>query len=122
MNVLSAALPAPGAMFSAPAAEARFCGQLLDSLAATAGGLSAALIDSLPLDGGGSHQPIAVEGQPIVPMADQPEIDVRVISPGYFSTIRIPLLRGRDLNDADSVCPPPLPLTRHPLPSRFSPN
>src|SRR5437867_10111504 len=44
---------------------------------------------------------IAVEGQPIVPMADQPEIDVRVISPGYLSTMRIPLLRGRDLNRSE---------------------
>jgi len=121
-NVLTAALPVPGTMFSTPAAEARFCGQLLEQLRATPGVLSAALIDSLPLDGGGSHQPIAVEGQPIVPMADQPEIDVRVISPGYLNTMRIPLLRGRDLNDADIVGRPPVVLISESVARRFWPN
>ena len=120
-NVLTAALPVPGTRFSTPAAEARFCGQLLEQLRATPGVLSAALIDSLPLDGGGSHQPIGVEGQPIVPMADQPEIDVRVISPGYLSTMRIPLLRGRDLNDADVVGRPPVVLISESVAKRFWP-
>ena len=121
-NVLTAALPVPGTKFSTPAAESRFCVQLLEQLRATPGVLSAALIDSLPLDGGGSHQPIAVEGQPIVPMADQPEIDVRVISPGYLSTMRIPLLRGRDLNDADIVGRPPVVLISESVAKRFWPN
>ncbi len=121
-NVLTAALPVPGTRFSTPAAEARFCDQLLEQLRATPGVLSAALIDSLPLDGGGSHQPIAVEGQPIVPMADQPEIDVRVISPGYLNTMRIPLLRGRDLNDADVVDRPPVVLVSESVAKRFWPN
>ena len=121
-NVLTAALPVPGTRFSTPAAEARFCAQLLEQLRATPGVLSAALIDSLPLDGGGSHQPIAVEGQPIVPMADQPEIDVRVISPGYLNTMRIPLLRGRDLNDADVVGRPPVVLVSESVARRFWPN
>src|SRR2546430_769144 len=121
-NVLTAALPVPGTKFSTPAAESRFCVQLLEQLRATPGVLSAALIDSLPLDGGGSHQPIAVEGQPIVPIADQPEIDVRVISPGYLSTIGIPLLRGRDLNDADIVGRPPVVLISESVAKRFWPN
>jgi predicted permease len=121
-NVLTAALPVPGTRFSTPAAESRFCDQLLEQLRATPGVLSAALIDSLPLDGGGSHQPIAVEGQPIVPMADQPEIDVRVISPGYLNTMRIPLLRGRDLNDADVVDRPPVVLVSESVAKRFWPN
>jgi predicted permease len=121
-NVLTAALPVPGTRFSTPAAESRFCDQLLEQLRATPGVLSAALIDSLPLDGGGSHQPITVEGQPIVPMADQPEIDVRVISPGYLNTMRIPLLRGRDLNDADVVDRPPVVLVSESVAKRFWPN
>src|SRR5260370_42390987 len=55
-------------------------------------------------------------------MADQPEIDVRVISPGYLSTMRIPLLRGRDLNDADAVDRPPVVLVSESVAKRFWPN
>ncbi len=59
------------------------------------------VVDDLPLDGGGSHQPVAIEGRPVVPMAEQPEVDVRLISPGYLSAMRIPVVRGRDFNDGD---------------------
>jgi putative ABC transport system permease protein len=121
-NVLTAALPVPGTKFSTPAAQISFCDRLLQQVRATPGVLSAGLIDSLPLDGGGSHQPIAVEGQPVVPMADQPEIDVRVISPGYLQTMRIPLLRGRDLNGADVAGRPPVVLVSESMAKRFWPN
>jgi len=121
-NVLTAALPVPQARFSTPAAQIRFCDQILQQLRATPGVLSAGLIDSLPLDGGGSHQPVAMEGQPVVPMADQPEIDVRVISPGYLQSMRIPLLRGRNLNDADVAGRPAVVLVSESVAKRFWPN
>src|SRR5439155_589193 len=47
---------------------------------------------------------------------------VRVISPGYLSTMRIPLLRGRDLNDADIVGRPPVVLISESVAKRFWPN
>lgn len=36
-------------------------------------------------------------------MAEQPEVDVRVISTGYLRTMHIPVLRGRDFNDSDAA-------------------
>jgi predicted permease len=51
---------------------------------------------------GGSTQPIAIEGRPVVPMSEQPEVEVRVVSADYMRTMRIPLVSGRDL-DADDV-------------------
>jgi predicted permease len=121
-NVLTAALPVPNTKFPSPAAQISFCDQVLRELRAMPGVESAGLIDSLPLDGGGSHQPVAVEGQPVVPMADQPEVDVRVISPGYLHAMRIPLVRGRDLNDADVAGRPPVVLISESLAKRFWPS
>ena len=34
-------------------------------------------------------------------MADQPEVDVRLISPGYLDAMHIALLRGRDIDQSD---------------------
>jgi putative ABC transport system permease protein len=121
-NVLTAALPVPNTKFPSPAAQISFCDQVLRELRAMPGVESAGLIDSLPLDGGGSHQPVAMEGQPVVPMADQPEVDVRVISPGYLHAMRIPLVRGRDLNDADVAGRPPVVLISESMAKRFWPN
>ncbi len=121
-NVLTARLTVPGTKFSSPAAQISFYDQVLRQVRATPGVESAGLIDSLPIDGDGSHQPVAVEGQPVVPMADQPEVDVRVISPGYLHAMRIPVLRGRDLNDADVAGRPPVVFISESMAKRFWPN
>ena len=43
----------------------------------------------------------AVEGRPVVPTSEQPEVDVAIISAGYVSAMRIPILRGREFTDSD---------------------
>src|SRR6266849_8696811 len=121
-HVLSARLTVPSTRFSSPAAQISFYDQVLRQVRATPGVESAGLIDSLPMDDGGSHQPVAVEGQPVVPMADQPEVDVRLVSPGYLRAMRIPLMRGRDLTDADVAGRSAVVLISASMANRFWPN
>lgn len=120
-NVLTITLPVPGTKFPTAAAQSGFFDQVLHQVRATPGVESVGLIDSLPLDDGGSHQPVAVEGQPVVPMSDQPEVDVRLISPGYLQAMRVPLLRGRDLNDADVAGRLPVVVISESMAKRFWP-
>ncbi|HTT17575.1 MAG TPA: ABC transporter permease [Candidatus Sulfotelmatobacter sp.] len=89
------------AKFSQPAQQIDFFEQVLQRVRALPGVESAGVVDDIPLDMGGSHQPIQIAGQPEVAMADQPEVDVRLISTGYFKAMRIPLLRGRDFEEQD---------------------
>lgn len=63
---------------------------------------AAGAIDTLPLDSGGSLQPVVVEGRPAEVFALQPNVAVRVATPGYLRTLRIPLVAGRDLDAADT--------------------
>jgi predicted permease len=121
-HVLTARLTVPSTRFSSPAAQISFYDQVLRQVRATPGVESAGLIDSLPMDDGGSHQPVAVEGQPVVPMADQPEVDVRMISPGYLRAMRVPVLRGRGLNDSDVAGRPPVVFISESMAKRFWPN
>ena len=120
-NVLTITLPVPGTKFSTAAAQSGFFDRVLRQIRATPGVESAGLIDSLPLDDGGSHQPVAVEGQPVVPMSDQPEVDVRLISPGYLHAMRVPLLRGRDLSDGDVAGRLPVVVISESMAKRFWP-
>ena len=89
------------AKFPQPTQFVNFFEQVLQRVRTLPGVEAAGVIDDIPLDQNGSHQPIAIEGQPEVAMADQPEVDVRLISAGYMRAMRIPLLRGRDFGDQD---------------------
>jgi predicted permease len=101
-GTLTASLPIPGTKYKSPQEEISFWNRVLDRLRALPGVESAAVVDDLPFNGG-SHQPIMIEGQPKVPMAEQPEVDVRVISTGYLHTMHIPVLRGRDFTESDGA-------------------
>jgi predicted permease len=63
----------------------------------------AAVSAMLPLGGGGlGLGPIAVPGQePADPREGGPDADWDVVSPEYFATLGIPLMRGRDFSEAD---------------------
>jgi predicted permease len=101
-NLLTMAVPMPENRYKTSAENISFWNQVLERVRALPGVESAGTADDLPLQGG-SHQPIAIEGRSVVPMAEQPEVDVRVISTGYLKAMRIPVLRGRDFNENDSA-------------------
>ena len=71
--------------------EVAFFDRVLENVRTLPSVVAAGIIDDVPLGDGGSHQPIAVEGYPTLPMSEQPEVDVRAISPGYVDSLRIPL-------------------------------
>jgi putative ABC transport system permease protein len=89
------------AKFPLPAQHINFFEQVLQRVRTLPGVESAGVIDDIPLNGNGSHQPIAIEGHPVVAMSDQPEVDVRLISSGYMSAMHVPIVRGRDFGDSD---------------------
>jgi predicted permease len=121
-NVLTMTVVVPSHKYARPLDEIAFFDRVLDKIRALPGVVSAGMIDDLPLNGGGSHQPVAIEGQPVVQMADQPEVDTRVISPGYLSTLHIPLRRGREFTSGDTPDRPAVVLVSESMAKRFWPN
>jgi putative ABC transport system permease protein len=74
--------------------------ELLTRLSETPGIDSAAIALNTPLDSGWTSR-FTIEGRPEVSPGEQDEVRVRTVSPGYFRTVGVPLLRGRDLADDD---------------------
>jgi predicted permease len=72
--------------------------RVVGDLAALPGVRSAALTHKLPLRGGGSSTGIRLEGDPDGP---PPTTYFRIVSPGYFETLGIPLREGRLFNGSD---------------------
>ena len=121
-SLLTMTVSIPANKFNTPTAYISFFERVLQQVRTSPGVESAGVIDDLPMGDGGSHQPVAVEGQPVVPMADQPEVDVRLISPGYLRTMRVLLLSGRDLTDGDVAGRNPAVIISESMAKRFWPN
>jgi putative ABC transport system permease protein len=63
---------------------------------------SAALSDNVPLSGGLSPAPVAVQGTSMPPLAERQQANRHLISPKYFQTLGIPIRAGRDFDERDS--------------------
>ncbi len=62
-----------------------------------------AVAGNLPFTYNGDSMSIAVEGIPDPPPDQWPNVIYRAVGPGYFSTMGIPLIRGRDFTDQDGA-------------------
>jgi putative ABC transport system permease protein len=120
-NVLTMTAMVPRAKFASPSQQISFFELVLQRVKALPGVESTGVIDDIPLNENGSHQPIAIEGRPAVPMSEQPEVDVRLISAGYMSALHIPILRGRDVSNTDVAGRPAAVLISESMAKQFWP-
>jgi predicted permease len=75
--------------------------ELLQRMAAVPGVLSAAEASIVPISGSGWNERILIGGVP-----QQTFSNFSSISPGYFKTLAVPLLAGRDFDENDSLASP----------------
>jgi predicted permease len=96
----------PPAQYPALADSARFADRLLTELQSSPEVEAAAVTDAVPLSGNFSSSPYARVDRNPVPVNQRPLGLMRSASPGYFRTLRIPLLSGRDFNERDGIDKP----------------
>jgi len=82
------------------AAKIAFIDRTLESLARIPGVTSAAVTSEMPMAGESWIDPLTRPDHP-VPESQLPLVNLRMVSPNYRDTLKIPLLAGRDLDPAD---------------------
>ena len=101
-RVLAFDVPQPTSRYPDARASLVFADRLLPKLATLPGVQRAASVLLRPLWGVvGMDWPVTVEGQPPTDAAQNPLTNLEAVSPGYFDTMEIPLLEGRDITDSD---------------------
>jgi macrolide transport system ATP-binding/permease protein len=98
----------------------QFNAQLLDRVRALPGVVSASLTDSLPLGLDGARRGITIEGYSAQP-GESTELHSSTVAPGYFETLRIPLLQGRTFETQDRPEAPGVVLINEAFARRYWP-
>lgn len=100
-GLMTAALGLPERQYDTPDKRIAFLSSTLERLAGAPGVLSAAAAVPLPFSGFGGSASFNIEGRVAPPGDPGPHGDVRGVSPRYFETMGIRLLRGRVFTDQD---------------------
>ena len=105
-RLLTFRVVAPQARYDTIQKRSVFLRALADRLNAAPAIKAAAGITFLPLTLSGGTSGVNIEGDPPPAPAEVEFVDFRSVTPGYFSTMRIPLLAGRDLAWSDTLDSP----------------
>jgi putative ABC transport system permease protein len=103
-NVLTFRISLPVNKYTENEQVESFYRQLVSRIRALPGVASASATHVLPLSGGNSAVGFAIEGVPTEPDIQFPyETAFRATHPGYFATMGIRLLQGRDFDERDTM-------------------
>jgi putative ABC transport system permease protein len=119
-DVLTMNVSLPTAKYSKPEQQVAFFDEVLRRVTALPGVRDAAISAALPLSWK-RVTPVLPDGQPNVPLAQRPFIDIEAISPEWFRTMRVPLLGGRGFTAADDAHAPKVLVVNQAFARRFWP-
>jgi predicted permease len=100
---LRSSLPMP--KYVGTASRERFYHRVSTRVRAIPGVESAGFVSFLPLVLRGGVHPVSIEGRPADPARFHDAV-LRFVTSGYLTTLRVPLLRGRDISEADTGSAP----------------
>ena len=98
-----------------------FYNDLVQRVQSLPGVQSAAVTTNLPLYRQGNSIGVRLEGKPEPPPGQELIVVTRVVSPGYFDTMSIPLLAGRPFNDQDTDKTPNVVIISETMARRYWP-
>jgi putative ABC transport system permease protein len=104
-GLLTARASLPAGRYSPTAARAQFYEKVLSEVRALPGVKSAAFTSFLPMVMRGGIWDVKIPGREEDRAEDK--VSMRFITPGYFETMGIPFLKGRDFNSFDTRSAPP---------------
>jgi len=99
-GVMTMMLPVSSSKYTSGGQALEFYKKMLDEVRTLPGVKSAALTAHIPMGGTGAWDGFVVEGNE--PPGDEvPQVEITVVSPGYFQTLGMTLLQGRDFQSSD---------------------
>ena len=98
-----------------------FYTQFISKVRNLPGVTSAGAVTPLPLSGNNAMIGFSIDEHP-VPKSERPSADIEIASPGFFNTLNIPLLRGRDFSERDDSKAPGVVIVNEAFARKYFPN
>jgi putative ABC transport system permease protein len=117
-SVLSATVRLPDTRYPADDDVRSFTARLVEQGRTLPGARQAAVTSRLPLSPQGGDTYFKVLGEP-EPAQGKPTADIRAVGPGYFQTLGIRVLRGRDIAARDAAGAPSVVVVNEPFARTF---
>jgi len=121
-GLLTMSVSVQGSSAADPGRRAAFITEAIDAVRRLPGVEAASAVNHAPLVGDVWTRGFDVAGRPRAPGDDRPGAVYRVVLPGYFSTMRLPILQGRDIAAADTRQSPDVAVVSETLVRRHFPN
>jgi putative ABC transport system permease protein len=112
----------PGSKYADNAAVAGFYRDLLERVAAIPGVRAAGAGNVTPLCQCNQTSSFQIEGAPPFPQGEEPDVGWRVVTPGYFAALGVPLREGRAFESADNAAGRPVAIVNETLARRYFPD
>jgi predicted permease len=121
-GLMSAFLSLAPTIYKTDEQQAAFFAAAEDQLKNSPGITSAAFADSLPFSNNGGSSSFSIKGRTVAPNDPGPHGNIHLISPDYFTTLGIPLVRGRFFSPQDRLKTERVALIDETLAARYWPN
>jgi predicted permease len=92
--------------------------RVLEKLRALPGVESAGIVEHLPLGGTPESTMVMIPGRPL-DRKNIPYANYTMISPGYFSSVQTPVMRGRDFQQSDTATSQPVAIINQTMAKKF---
>ncbi len=121
-SLLTFTVSIPNARYGSDTARIQYFDRAVEAVRTVPGVTGVGITSTLPFGGGGRTGSFAVEGYQPPPNKPGPWGDLRVVSPGFFAALKVPLIKGRLFTEQDGASGPPVAVVDDEMVKRYWPN
>jgi putative ABC transport system permease protein len=120
-RILTMDMLLPSSKYKETAQVSTFFDQFSSRLSGVPGVESVGAVSTLPLSGGGDIITFLVEGRPEQPPGQSEDAEYRVVTPGYFATMGVPIVRGEGFTERHNADAPAVMVINETFARRYFP-
>jgi putative ABC transport system permease protein len=120
-DVLTAKVMLPARRYASRERQAKFAEDTIARLGAVPGVRHVAITNAAPVADNREGTSFTIEGAPPWPAGQEPHMNWNIVSPAYFDTLGVRLLRGRTFDDRDRAGSTPVIIINEVMAARYFP-